>query len=732
MNNLNLKKIAKRLNVEIIDDEKLDDNNKEIWKDITGFDGKYQVSNMGNVKNANTGNYFTPIKTSGSTVSVSLRGNGIHKSYAVKMLVAEHFMDKVDGKNYVKNKNGNVNENKVSNLEWVALHDLLSNSDNTLVDTTETDLDGEIWKMIKGYENIYKISNMGRIKNIITYNFIIPYKHSNSGVYISLNKNGITKTSTVKDLVANHFMDRIAGKSCIINKDGNIFNNRVDNLEFVTLHELLSQSITKRRMLHDKTEIKIESDEIWKQLEEHNLYEISNYGKIRNTKTGYLMKFETRPNGDIMAHLCEEKDKRIIIAVRRLVAKYFVQNPDNKPEVMHIDKDCKNIKATNLKWVYHYEFKKKIKNIIPLKTQVNKTQHKIDISKFKKDLVEQWKPIKNFSKYAVSNLGRIKYIKKNRMRKLVIMDGYNTVTIRNNNGNVITIRINIAVAQHFIDMPAELKDKKKVIVDHIDNNRLNDRIDNLRWLTQSGNINSYNANYKSKDNYKKILQYDKQHDLIKEWNSVNDIVQEHPEFKQGAIRSNCIGTSNTAYNYIWQYRDVRIEQPLEEDEIFKNCGTINNRDFSRYEISNYGKVRSIDRNIILKYNEEGKYYTVALYTPDGKEYRLSVHILVAELFVAGKSAINKIVNHLDENKRNPYYKNLEWTSHRGNAEHSFGKPVIMINPETNEELKTFPSLARACEYLKLDHKNPSIISDCCWGYRATAFGYKWKYKKSQI
>ena len=143
-------------------------------------------------------------------------------------------------------------------------------------------------------------------------------------------------------------------------------------------------------------------------------------------------------------------------------------------------------------------------------------------------------------------------------------------------------------------------------------------------------------------------------------------------------------------------------------------------------MSNYGKVKSFKNtnSIILKNNDSETYNTVLLYTVEGKEYRCSNHILVAELFVKGKSEINNIVNHIDENKRNNHANNLEWTTYKGNSEHSFAKSVVMIDIKSGKDIKTFTSIANAGEYLG---KKSGSISACCNGKRKTAFGYKWKF-----
>jgi hypothetical protein len=107
-------------------------------------------------------------------------------------------------------------------------------------------------------------------------------------------------------------------------------------------------------------------------------------------------------------------------------------------------------------------------------------------------------------------------------------------------------------------------------------------------------------------------------------------------------------------------------QKIAKDEEFKKV-VINGESFDNYLISNYGRVYSLHSKRILhrKINNYG-YVRFKLYK-DGKIKYISGHRLVAFAFVVNpKPGIYNTVNHLDENKQNNKWTNLEWTNDKGN------------------------------------------------------------------
>lgn len=104
--------------------------------------------------------------------------------------------------------------------------------------------------------------------------------------------------------------------------------------------------------------------EIWKDIKDfEGMYQVSNLGRVRSVdrldSNGRLHKGAIRAirdnrDGYKIVELC--KDNKVkSYRVHRLVATAFIDNPDDKPEVHHVDSDRGNNKLDNLRWVTHKE-----------------------------------------------------------------------------------------------------------------------------------------------------------------------------------------------------------------------------------------------------------------------------------------------------------------------------------------------------------------------------------------
>lgn len=101
---------------------------------------------------------------------------------------------------------------------------------------------------------------------------------------------------------------------------------------------------------------------MWHRIEQSN-YEVSDSGQVRNIKTGQIKKLSVGGTSPyLLVQIYVKNGKRKNYLVHRLVAKYFIENPDNKSQVNHKDKNKLNNCVSNLEWAtpkenmkHHYD-----------------------------------------------------------------------------------------------------------------------------------------------------------------------------------------------------------------------------------------------------------------------------------------------------------------------------------------------------------------------------------------
>lgn len=159
-----------------------------------------------------------------------------------------------------------------------------------------------------------------------------------------------------------------------------------------------------------------------------------------------------------------------------------------------------------------------------------------------------------------------------------------------------------------------------------------------------------------------------------------------------------------------------------------------------YEVSSLGRVRSMDRWVAHRDNSKkfikGKirkpssskndYLFVMLYKGNQHKFHL-IHRLVAEAFLDNPNHLTE-VNHKDENKTNNCVYNLEYCTHKYNANYGtcIEKRAKKLHQYSldGEFIREWESAAEIERKLGYGHSN---IAACCNGKSKTSNGYIWKY-----
>ena len=183
---------------------------------------------------------------------------------------------------------------------------------------------------------------------------------------------------------------------------------------------------------------------------------------------------------------------------------------------------------------------------------------------------EIWKDIKGYEGlYQVSNYGRIKSLEREKYSynykakkeiKMIIKEKilkpylnkktYYQISLCKSK-NKKKYSIHQLVAQAFIPNP-----NKYEMLNHKDENGLNNNVNNLEWCDAKYNNNYGNRNQKVANKLsKKVIQYDLDGNIIKIWDSLSQI-NRHKGFSVSGICQCCNNKIKTIYGFKWEYKKI--------------------------------------------------------------------------------------------------------------------------------------------------------------------------------
>lgn len=253
-------------------------------------------------------------------------------------------------------------------------------------------------------------------------------------------------------------------------------------------------------------------------------YEVSDDGKIFNKKTGRELKGTYKTNEYHTVMLMIDGQSKIFL-VHRLIAQAFIDNPNDYPIVDHINQNKYDNRIENLRWVDYSTNSQNASRKKPEKTGY-----------WNEGFDKHWKRLSINLDYYISDNGIVVNGKNNRIVSQATRNGYKRVLI-----NKKLFSVHRLVWEVF---NGPIPDKMQV--DHINGDKADNRLENLRLVSGSDNMKNAYANGHAAA--VKIYQFDEKGNFIADYPTIREAAKAI-NGNQYAIKqaSDRLGTSSGYY-----------------------------------------------------------------------------------------------------------------------------------------------------------------------------------------
>ena len=276
----------------------------EEWRVINNFPN-YSVSNLGNVKN-NITNKIMRQNVKGGYKNISLTNDKKRTSCKVHRLVALSFIPNPDNKPTVNHKDKNKCNNVLDNLEWMTTEEQMQHKSIGLV--YKSNKNRQIYRLSKDDE-ILNFFNSIEDAGKWTFDNKLTTSIHNGRNAISNCVNGLSKTA--------------------YNFKWKFVDNSLENEEW---REINLKNIFDKEIVSEKK------------------YYVSNLGRFKNSYGTIMDNYKPNENGYVRVYVHQKT-----FGIHILVANTFLENPENKKTVNHIDGNKSNNKVENLEFATNKE-----------------------------------------------------------------------------------------------------------------------------------------------------------------------------------------------------------------------------------------------------------------------------------------------------------------------------------------------------------------------------------------